>query len=30
MDAHYAHGDNYGHGFVKKIVISPDGAELRR
>jgi hypothetical protein len=24
----YAHGDNYGHGFVKKIVIDPEGKEL--
>jgi hypothetical protein len=24
----YAHGDNYGHGFVKKVVIDPDGREL--
>ncbi len=24
----YAHGDNYGHGFVKKIVIDPQGNEL--
>ncbi len=24
----YAHGDNHGHGFSKKIVIDPDGNEL--
>ncbi len=24
----FAHGDNYGDGFVKKIVIDPDGNEL--